>query len=254
MMLGRHCELVKFCIPITLIYQLRTCSGKMLAAGQRLIGTAAPRCTLSASFSKCNAVHCFDSPKLQHCQQPNGFLHAPHTRPFVPLTHRKRGSFQMTHAAQAEVGKLISKVEIPAFIPRADLIAQLLRWAIIEVQENGMANVSCPCKVCSVHSRILLSSIKTLYRPQCSQTLPLCCCQVTPFMRGEELWGFTVQFLKDGVSATDVRVAFDEETTLKHEWVGRGAGLLPSECIPFCCQAEPRRSNALWFAPCGMFL
>lgn len=45
------------------------------------------------------------------------------------------------------------------------------------------------------------------------------------------LWGFTISFLKDGESATDVRVAFDDEVTLKHEWVGRGAGLLPSECL-----------------------
>lgn len=45
------------------------------------------------------------------------------------------------------VGKLISKVEIPAFIPRADLLDQLLRWAYIEVQENGVANTGSPCKV-----------------------------------------------------------------------------------------------------------
>ena len=50
--------------------------------------------------------------------------------------------------------------------------------------------------------------------------------QVTPVRREGMLWGFTVSFLKDGVSATDVRVAFDEETTLKYEWVGRGAGAL----------------------------
>jgi hypothetical protein len=45
------------------------------------------------------------------------------------------------------------------------------------------------------------------------------------------LWGFTVSFLKDGASATDVRVAFDDEVTQKHEWIGRGAGLLPRQCI-----------------------
>ena len=57
-----------------------------------------------------------------------------------------------------------------------------------------------------------------------------CPAQVTSFSKeGFGLWGFTVSFLKDGVSAADVRVAFDEESTYKHEWVGRGAGLLPSE-------------------------
>ena len=55
---------------------------------------------------------------------------------------------QPVQAAQAQMGKLISKVEIPAFIPRTYLVDQLYRWATIEVQENGMANVGCPCKVC----------------------------------------------------------------------------------------------------------
>jgi hypothetical protein len=50
--------------------------------------------------------------------------------------------------------------------------------------------------------------------------------QVAPFYRDGLLWGFTVSFLKDGVSANDVRVAFDDEVVLKHEWVGRGAGAL----------------------------
>jgi hypothetical protein len=54
---------------------------------------------------------------------------------------------QITCAAEAEVGKLISKVEIPAFIPRQDLMDQLLRWATIEIQEAGVANVGTPCKV-----------------------------------------------------------------------------------------------------------
>ena len=61
----------------------------------------------------------------------------------------------------------------------------------------------------------------------------------------------------------DVRVAFDDEMTLKHEWVGRGAGLLPSErrgpcpaprpppCPPPCpC---PRRAHAAP-APCWLGL
>lgn len=49
--------------------------------------------------------------------------------------------------AQAGPGKLISAVEIPAFIPRQDLMDQLLRWAVIEVQEGGAANYGTPCKV-----------------------------------------------------------------------------------------------------------
>lgn len=47
---------------------------------------------------------------------------------------------------------------------------------------------------------------------------------MVPYEFQGETWGFTVSFLKDGVSAADIRVAFDEEVTTKHEWVGRGAG------------------------------
>lgn len=50
------------------------------------------------------------------------------------------------------------------------------------------------------------------------------CLQVSPYYRDGLLWGFTVSFLKDGASVNDVRVAFDDEITLKHEWVGKGAG------------------------------
>jgi len=54
----------------------------------------------------------------------------------------------MSAKTQAEAGgKLISKVEIPAFIPRPDISDQLLRWALIEIQEGGVASVGCPCKV-----------------------------------------------------------------------------------------------------------
>ncbi|PRW56880.1 hypothetical protein C2E21_4544 isoform A [Chlorella sorokiniana] len=108
----------------------------------------------------------------------------------------RRGALLVAAAAQAEVGKLISKVEIPAFIPRPDLIDQLVRWASIEIQENGVANCGCPCKV-------------------------------SAFYNDGQLWGFTVSFLKDGESAADVRVAFDDEITMKHEWVGRGADGFP---------------------------
>lgn len=117
-------------------------------------------------------------------------------RAFSSRTGRDARLLCRAAAQAAEGGKLISKVEIPAFIPRPDLIDQLVRWAMIEVQENGVANCGMPCKV-------------------------------TPFKREDQLWGFTVSFLKDGESAADVRVAFDEEITLKHDWVGRGADGFP---------------------------
>ena len=46
-------------------------------------------------------------------------------------------------------------------------------------------------------------------------------------MREGLTWGFTVSFLKDGETATDIHVGFDEETAIKSEWVGRGADGFP---------------------------
>ena len=161
----------------------------------------------------------------------------------------RRALVVVAAAATEGVGKLISKVEIPAFIPRQDLIDQLSRWAMIEVQENGVANCGTPCKVGGGHrarqragwwrnrrngvGRLAAASRPPTNRPPCPPRSPACPYypgQVTSFSKeGHGLWGFTVSFLKDGVSAADVRVSFDEEVTHKHEWVGRAAGLLPSE-------------------------
>ena len=72
----------------------------------------------------------------------------PAAKPFGTASLPRRDAMRVPQAAQAAgVGKLISKVEIPAFIPRQDLMDQLIRWASIEIQENGMGNVGCPCKV-----------------------------------------------------------------------------------------------------------
>ena len=50
-------------------------------------------------------------------------------------------------AAAAEVGKEIAKSEIPAFIPRQDLMDQLTRWAYTEVQEESMRKFGLAVKV-----------------------------------------------------------------------------------------------------------
>lgn len=121
-------------------------------------------------------------------------IKSPYSRVFVNNATRYCA---MTVVARAESGgTLISKVEIPAFIPRADISDQLLRWALIEIQEGGVSSVGCPCKV-------------SAYNVEGS------------------LMGFTVSFMKDGESETDVRVAFDDEVALKHEWVGRGPDGMP---------------------------
>jgi len=74
-----------------------------------------------------------------------------HLRP-VPqvrkaLRQRKAQAWAVQAAATAEVGKLIAMTEIPAFIPRQDLMDQLLRWAYTEVQEESVRKFGLPCKV-----------------------------------------------------------------------------------------------------------
>ena len=102
-----------------------------------------------------------------------------------------------TRSVVARADKLISKVEIPAFIPRDDISDQLLRWALIDVQDQGVANCGCPCKV-------------------------------SPHHVDGQLMGFTVEFMTSGEAPTEVRVAFDAESTTKHEWVGRGSDGMPT--------------------------
>lgn len=63
------------------------------------------------------------------------------------LKHRRHQAFAVQAAATAEVGKLIAKTEIPAFIPRQDLMDQLTRWAYTDIQEEGMRKFGLPCKV-----------------------------------------------------------------------------------------------------------
>jgi len=77
----------------------------------------------------------------------NCLAQTPVARPLGRTAGHGRVAYRVMAAAQAEVGKLISKVEIPAFIPRPDLVEQLLRWAVVDMQESGVANVGCPCKV-----------------------------------------------------------------------------------------------------------
>ena len=66
--------------------------------------------------------------------------------PAVNLAHSRT----VQAAATAEVGKLIAKSEIPAFIPRQDLMDQLTRWAYTEVQEESMRKFGLAVKV-SLH-------------------------------------------------------------------------------------------------------
>lgn len=95
-------------------------------------------------------------------------------------------------------GKLISKTEVPAFIPRADMMEQMLRWAMIEADEGGMRNFGMPMKV---HPRFL----------------------------EDVLWGFDVEIIKEGNKVAELGVGFDGEVTVKYEWIGQGKDGFPTK-------------------------
>ncbi|CAL8471268.1 g10810 [Coccomyxa elongata] len=96
-------------------------------------------------------------------------------------------------------GKLVTKTEIPAFIPRQDLMDQLVRWAVAEADEpRGLGMWGLPVKV-------------------------------EPYYKDEDvLWGITFTILRDGEVATQLGVWYDDEEVRKHEWVGRGADGFPT--------------------------
>lgn len=97
-----------------------------------------------------------------------------------------------------EQGKLISKVEIPAFIPRVDMSEQLSRWAFAIGQDEGQANFGLPMRV-------------------------------SPNQREDgSPNGFLLDVVRDGVTVTQLAVLFDDEVCQKHEWVGRGADGFPT--------------------------
>ena len=49
-------------------------------------------------------------------------------------------------------GKEISRVEIPAFIPRPDLLEQLVRWALSACAQDGASNFGLPMRVEPFHN------------------------------------------------------------------------------------------------------
>lgn len=93
-------------------------------------------------------------------------------------------------------GKRISSTEVPPFIQRDDMVDQILRWSFIEAGESGFRNFGMPMNV-------------------------------EPVYKDGVLWGFVVGMFKDGVRQCDIGVGFDNEVSMKHEWVGRGEDGFP---------------------------
>ncbi|CAK0787338.1 hypothetical protein CVIRNUC_010557 [Coccomyxa viridis] len=115
--------------------------------------------------------------------------------------HAPQRSIRLQCSAQQATGEgtLISKTEVPAFIPRQDLMDQLLRWARNEATDpDTIGKYGLPIKV----------------EPYAN--------------RDGMLWGITVSILRDGALATEVGIRYDEEEVLKHDWVGRGADGFPT--------------------------
>jgi hypothetical protein len=101
-------------------------------------------------------------------------------------------------AQTAQEGKLISQVEIPAFIPRQDLLEQLTRWAQTAAQDDGHANFGLPMRVVKLED---------------DNGVPN---------------GFIVEIVRDGITESKIGIVFDDDVTSKYEWVGRGADGFPS--------------------------
>ncbi len=117
----------------------------------------------------------------------------------MPRKHRYVRKAELCLSGVHAAGTLISKTEIPAFIPRSDLMDQLLRWAQNEATDPDMIG---------------------------KYGLPI---KATPFYKEDgRLWGLTFSILRDGALATELGLRYDEEEVLKHEFVGRGPDGFPT--------------------------
>ncbi len=123
-------------------------------------------------------------------------VHALHRHQTISMDDQRS---QGPHIFRYIAGKLVTKTEIPAFIPRQDLMDQLVRWAVAEADEpRGLGMWGLPVKV-------------------------------EPYYKDEDvLWGITFTILRDGEVATQLGVWYDDEEVRKHEWVGRGADGFPT--------------------------
>ncbi|EFJ50459.1 hypothetical protein VOLCADRAFT_120629 [Volvox carteri f. nagariensis] len=142
------------------------------------------RCSAASSYS-CNAASSSSAGRL------------PLTRPARPSMGAPRPLRRSTPICQSVAnGKLISSTEVPAFIPRDDMMDQLFRWSMMEAGESGQRNFGMPMTIAPVYYE-------------------------------ERLWGFNVSIFKEGVKLTDLGVMFDKNAVTKHEWVGRGEDGFP---------------------------
>ncbi|CAD7699392.1 unnamed protein product [Ostreobium quekettii] len=109
--------------------------------------------------------------------------------------------------ASAASAKLISEQEIPAFIPRTDIMTQLYRWANIEGGTNGVQNFGA-------------NMVVTPYYIE----------DIEGGEEGEErrsLWGFDVDLMDDGAMVCKVGVRMDTLNVEKPNFIGIGEDGFP---------------------------
>ncbi|GIL91940.1 hypothetical protein Vretimale_18560 [Volvox reticuliferus] len=142
---------------------------------------------------RCNAA----SSNVNYAVTSIAIRQLPLTQPARPVMGQPRPLRGHTTLCQSVAnGKLISSTEVPAFIPRDDMMDQLFRWSMMEAGESGQRNFGMPMKI-------------------------------EPVYYEERLWGFNVAIFKEGVKLTDLGVMFDKNAVTKHEWVGRGEDGFP---------------------------
>jgi len=105
---------------------------------------------------------------------------------------------EQTPVTLPRTGFFISKTEVPAFIPRDDMMDQIVRWALIEAEEGGQRNFGMPMRV---HQR---------------------------FLDGM-MWGMDIEIIKEGVRVADLSVGFDNDVTIKSEWIGQDENGFPTK-------------------------
>lgn len=159
-----------------------------------------PRCLKSP---KMNGAPSFGCPGLRHRNLSSTRILP---KRFCPSTAKRQRATGVCPASRVAVfasaaagTKLISSSDIPAFIPRSDLMSEMLRWATIDAGTNGYDKFGMQMKV-------------------------------VPYHKDEEkiyLWGFDILLLADGEEVTRVGVRMDNDTVTKHEFVGYGEGGFP---------------------------
>ncbi|KAF8065656.1 KIN4A [Scenedesmus sp. PABB004] len=121
-----------------------------------------------------------------------GGARAPHAGKRLRLSCRAEAAApaEQVPVKLPRTGFFISKTEVPAFIPRDDMMDQLLSWAMIEAEEGGQRNFGMPMKV---HKRY----------------------------KDGSTWGFDLEIIKEGNTQAEMSVGFDDDVAVRSEWVGQ---------------------------------